>query len=431
MENIKNDINAFKYEIVQNIVETNETYYPQDIIMEMENMFQDEINPFYEAFFSEVINFESEEMGYYLSIMTNFFEISKEIKKVIKNISEIKVIIEAFGLTTFQNTEFDIFYQKIKETHTPFIQRILENVNIRYVDEITTLLYFIMKCEPNFPNLKDHIDKYLTDPISVELKYQFSLFSQKNINQHLSIYYDLVQKYKNTKDTSILVDITVSFLDECLIWNMSKSYDLTASNLKKYVWSLGFLYRQLKDDKFSKTHIICEKVMDILEILCSKYEDVFTNSFLLRYVLHLSIDVMKSEEHCDVLYESLHGILLRLLKAENGYEYLSTIITENDINLLEDFEFISIDRVKKLYKQFEKTEPPFTDILTNTFIITPCIIVNGEECLIMEKYIIQQTILESHQNPFTRAELTNEMLNEWMIIHKDVLDKFIDEKNKL
>lgn len=429
MESFKNKFNIYKYEIIQESIISNYSYYPPYIL---QNIFED-----LESITKITV---SQENTYtYLHIFNNFLEISKEIKKVHDNYLTNKSFLLMFGLSAISFDDnihfFNTSFEKYMKIHLPILQKIF-STSLEYIDEISHILLYSIDLKIKFPNIDEYIIKMMEKQISIEMKYKFSLHLMLNndnyndCNTHCSLFYELIQKYRKTKDTILLNEIinNLKYENEIFLPN-----DIGLANLKKYIWAFSFLYQSLKSEEHEKAHSVCEMYVILLHSIVERFYDCVIHSFLLRLILFSIVDILKTEDICEILYDTICPILAHLLRFDNQtYPYLATLIAKDDIRRFKEYSEFDTGLLSDFFEKFSKIDnDDVIDILTNTVIINPCVLENGEEIILLDKYVIQQHILETQQNPFTRTELTNDMLNEYMIKHKDKIDEFYQKRKTL
>lgn len=399
-------INYQKYQITQNLIETN--YSSID-----ESLFYSFVEDVSRAFLDVETYFKNDytpnelRTVNYLSVLSNYCEVCKEVEKYIDTASHIYTLIGALlpiiNNDTHESVKFLLELQKdsMMKLNLLFFLQILDDLTT--YDENVYMIYMCMlshfedmpshrepllDCLSRLTSQQTHSDVLLSLSI---LQYQENRAFDGN--KHASILYKTCKDHKKDTDPSLFSLLTEVFEKEL---DISETIELERESLLKYVWSL--LYICQVEENHSRTDLL----FNIFSILVDRYTLAIHNSCLIKLILEkIYASLKEDEEMCDMRKTSVEHIFTILKDDMNMYNYLATIVSPDDIPL---FSYVNSDVLRSKITAFSKDDSE-VDILTSQPILQPCSIKNGDQTITLDRSTVEHLILENGQNPFTREPL--------------------------
>jgi hypothetical protein len=401
----RDKLNLLKYTITQELI--------QDQFLRLdETLFEEFIHVSTTSFLSAIERIQthgvdSQSMTYFIESLSAYCEICSELDTFFKT-SGITYMIYSLltqitPLKKMQDTlseHLRMILSITKDTVMTHMEKMTE-----YTDEIVHVYLFLLKNMEDKLSITHHIAKCLNFPISVQTKYDLSIYQYLyniksfDYNVHANIYYECVQNAKKSQTYEHLIEhIKV----EKLISNHTRVF-FDKKGLMKYIWSIVTASSLIEE---MNEYRIC-----LLSKLIHTYSQTIQETFLVKYILNTLIDEFKSVEYCS---DCTQVVITSLFEHLNTYNYLATMISLEDIETWASFgvkEELLFKKIKYYTSLVEEdSEYKNTDILTSEYILHPYSIKNGDKEITLDRSTVEQIALESGQNPFTREPLTLDMV---------------------
>jgi hypothetical protein len=407
-------INHLKYQIVQNLLETNYGAIDEHLFY----TFVESISAAFlgvDTYFKEEYTPSDTRVEGYLSVFSNYCEVCKEVEKYVENAQHVQALIgilmPMLTSDTHESIKFVIEIQKdsIMKLNHSFLLKLLgdlssydENVYmiymsmLSYFDDVPERRAPLIEYLPRLTSQNTHNDIMLSLSI---LQYQEELGFDGN--RHAEILYKTCKEHKKDSDDMLFSLLERVFEKE---HDICETIHLDYEPFLKYVWSLMYI-AQVEDN-----HARRDLLFQILAILVDRYTVTVTESCLTKLILEKIYTSLKEpDETCDVRRKSIESIFFILKEHMNMYNYLATLVTLDDVSLFS--EYLNTSILTKKINAFSGNDTE-VDILTSQPIIHPCSIKNGDQTIALDRATIEHLILETGQNPFTREPLTFESLRK-------------------
>lgn len=246
---------------------------------------------------------------------------------------------------------------------------------------------------------------------------------------------DMIQSIKKyLKNSSEFGDVFMSIPQVNSFLEHTDFCVMKEKDVEDIVFILGRLIKSYKkDDTLVETNYtsIISQASKIISKAFENHESLL-NTYLVRHVAISLVNFIQEKGNIieQVHKEMIDNLLIQMEVSPYLCLYIASLYEEKSLDVLKSYfsrvfrEIYLKNKIEQFSNIIQKPEcEEFIDHLTESIIIVPSILKNGDNIMWVDKHMMTAHLKEKSENPYTRENLT---LDEWTAYNEE-MKKMIDE----